>query len=185
MDIFDILGTGHGAARPAPTRRARPASAPWPGRCSASRSRCRRRSACYGSFAETGPGHGTDRALVAGLLGMKPDDLRIPSEPSRTRRAAGLQLSASTRLPLRDAHPEHRRARARRGVMRQDRSPMQAASAGRRDASEVDKPHRRGSWSLHRGRTAPSSVRSQDESGAARRRHPEYSQPGRASTSPT
>ena len=31
----------------------------------------------YGSFAETGKGHGTDRALVAGLLGMKPDDLRI------------------------------------------------------------------------------------------------------------
>ena len=33
----------------------------------------------YGSFAETGKGHGTDRALVAGLLGMKPDDLRIPN----------------------------------------------------------------------------------------------------------
>ena len=33
----------------------------------------------YGSFAETGRGHGTDRALVAGLLGMKPDDLRIPN----------------------------------------------------------------------------------------------------------
>ena len=32
----------------------------------------------HGSFAETGFGHGTDRALVAGLLGMKPDDLRIP-----------------------------------------------------------------------------------------------------------
>ena len=32
----------------------------------------------HGSFAQTGQGHGTDRALVAGLLGMKPDDLRIP-----------------------------------------------------------------------------------------------------------
>ena len=31
-----------------------------------------------GSFAATGTGHGTDRALVAGLLGMKPDDIRIP-----------------------------------------------------------------------------------------------------------
>ena len=28
----------------------------------------------YGSFAATGRGHGTDRALVAGLLGMQPDD---------------------------------------------------------------------------------------------------------------
>lgn len=32
----------------------------------------------HGSFAATGKGHGTDRALVAGLLGMKPDDTRIP-----------------------------------------------------------------------------------------------------------
>ncbi len=34
--------------------------------------------ALHGSFAATGKGHGTDRALVAGLLGMKPDDMRIP-----------------------------------------------------------------------------------------------------------
>lgn len=27
-----------------------------------------------GSFAATGTGHGTDRALIAGLLGMQPDD---------------------------------------------------------------------------------------------------------------
>ena len=26
----------------------------------------------HGSFAATGKGHGTDRALIAGLLGMKP-----------------------------------------------------------------------------------------------------------------
>ena len=32
----------------------------------------------HGSFAETGSGHGTDRALVGGILGMRPDDLRIP-----------------------------------------------------------------------------------------------------------
>lgn len=32
----------------------------------------------HGSFAATGQGHGTDRALVAGLLGMKPEDMRIP-----------------------------------------------------------------------------------------------------------
>lgn len=30
-----------------------------------------------GSFAATGHGHGTDKAIVAGLLGMKPDDERI------------------------------------------------------------------------------------------------------------
>ena len=32
----------------------------------------------YGSFLATGKGHGTDKALVAGLLGMKPDDIRVP-----------------------------------------------------------------------------------------------------------
>ena len=32
----------------------------------------------YGSFLATGKGHGTQKALVAGLLGMVPDDIRIP-----------------------------------------------------------------------------------------------------------
>jgi L-serine dehydratase len=32
----------------------------------------------HGSFATTYRGHGTDRAVVAGLLGMAPDDQRIP-----------------------------------------------------------------------------------------------------------
>ena len=32
----------------------------------------------YGSFLATGKGHGTRKALAAGLLGMKPDDMRIP-----------------------------------------------------------------------------------------------------------
>ena len=32
----------------------------------------------YGSFAATYHGHGTDRAIIAGLLGMQTDDERIP-----------------------------------------------------------------------------------------------------------
>ncbi len=39
----------------------------------------RARITLSGSFAATGRGHGTDRALVAGLLGMRPDDERIAS----------------------------------------------------------------------------------------------------------
>jgi L-serine dehydratase len=31
----------------------------------------------HGSFARTGEGHGTDKAIVAGLLGFRPDDERI------------------------------------------------------------------------------------------------------------
>ena len=32
----------------------------------------------HGSFAATGVGHGTDKALIAGILGMQADDMRIP-----------------------------------------------------------------------------------------------------------
>lgn len=31
----------------------------------------------YGSFAETGRGHGTDKALLAGVMGLEPDDERL------------------------------------------------------------------------------------------------------------
>ena len=57
----------------------------------------------HGSFAETGFGHGTDRALLAGLLGMKPDDLRIPNAYDEANRA-GMAYSFRT-VELRDAHP--------------------------------------------------------------------------------
>ena len=32
----------------------------------------------HGSFASTGKGHGTDKGIVAGILGMDTDDIRIP-----------------------------------------------------------------------------------------------------------
>lgn len=57
----------------------------------------------HGSFAETGPGHGTDRALVGGLLGMQPDDLRIPGAAQEAEKA-GLTVTIDT-VDLRDAHP--------------------------------------------------------------------------------
>ena len=47
----------------------------------------------YGSFAETGSGHGTDRALVGGLLGMKPDDPRLPNAFEEAKKA-GLTYTA-------------------------------------------------------------------------------------------
>ena len=57
----------------------------------------------HGSFAATGSGHGTDRALLAGLLGMEPDDSRIPESREEARRA-GLAYSFAS-VNLRDAHP--------------------------------------------------------------------------------
>ena len=57
----------------------------------------------HGSFAATGKGHGTDRALVAGLLGMQVDDERIPVS---FKLAAGRKMSFSFRnVELMDAHP--------------------------------------------------------------------------------
>jgi L-serine dehydratase len=56
-----------------------------------------------GSFAATGQGHGTDRALVGGLLGMKPDDLRIPFAFDEAEKE-GLDYAIDA-VELRDAHP--------------------------------------------------------------------------------
>lgn len=57
----------------------------------------------HGSFATTGLGHGTDRALVAGLLGMKPDDIRIPQSFTLAEKE-GLTFSFRT-VNLKDVHP--------------------------------------------------------------------------------
>lgn len=57
----------------------------------------------HGSFAATGAGHGTDRALVAGLLGMRPDDARLP-RAFELARAAGMEVNLG-RTVLRGAHP--------------------------------------------------------------------------------
>lgn len=57
----------------------------------------------HGSFAATGRGHGTDKALIAGLLGFAPDDTRVPDSFACAENA-GLSFSFST-IQLRDAHP--------------------------------------------------------------------------------
>lgn len=57
----------------------------------------------HGSFAATGRGHGTDRALAAGLLGLAPDDPRIPDSFALAEQA-GLKLTYGT-VNLRGAHP--------------------------------------------------------------------------------
>ena len=57
----------------------------------------------YGSFAETGKGHGTDRALVAGLLGLRPDDPRLPDSFALAEEA-GMKFTIHP-VELRAAHP--------------------------------------------------------------------------------
>ena len=54
----------------------------------------------YGSFAQTGKGHGTDKALIAGALGMAPDDARI-KDAYRIARELGVQVSVEfSELPV-------------------------------------------------------------------------------------
>lgn len=57
----------------------------------------------YGSFLATGKGHGTQKALVAGLLGMAPDDVRIP-ESLALAEQAGIQIRFGA-AALRNGHP--------------------------------------------------------------------------------
>lgn len=57
----------------------------------------------HGSFASTGRGHGTDLALVAGLLGLAPDDPRIKDAFSVAEKS-GLAVSF-TDVDLGQAHP--------------------------------------------------------------------------------
>lgn len=57
----------------------------------------------HGSFALTGVGHGTDKAVVAGLLGMETDDIRIPRSLDIARKQ-GFEFTISP-TELKDAHP--------------------------------------------------------------------------------
>ena len=57
----------------------------------------------HGSFAATGKGHGTDRALVAGLLGLAPDDPDLPRSFALAKEA-GMEVAVDT-VTLRGAHP--------------------------------------------------------------------------------
>lgn len=57
----------------------------------------------HGSFAATGKGHGTDKALIAGLLGMKPDDMRIPNS-FEAAKEAGMEFTIEPK-DIKEAHP--------------------------------------------------------------------------------
>ena len=57
----------------------------------------------YGSFLMTGKGHGTTKAVVAGLLGMQPDDERIPDAFTQAEKT-GLHFHIGE-AKLKDAHP--------------------------------------------------------------------------------
>lgn len=57
----------------------------------------------HGSFLATGKGHGTDKAVVAGLLGMQVDDPEIPNSFEIAKKE-GMTFSLDG-IDLGDAHP--------------------------------------------------------------------------------
>ena len=57
----------------------------------------------HGSFGKTYKGHGTDRALVAGILGMEPSDLRL-RDALNIAREQGIHIQF-TEVDLGEAHP--------------------------------------------------------------------------------
>lgn len=75
MDIFDIIGPI--MVGPSSSHTAGAARIGYVARKLLDERPVKARILLHGSFARTGVGHGTDRALVAGILGMKPDDERL------------------------------------------------------------------------------------------------------------
>lgn len=57
----------------------------------------------HGSFAKTYKGHGTDKAIIAGILGMQADDSRIRFSPEIARQE-GIQVEI-TEGEIENAHP--------------------------------------------------------------------------------
>lgn len=68
----------------------------------------------HGSFARTGQGHGTDRAMAGGLLGFRPDDERL-RDSLELAAAAGLELTFQNTKLRGEHHPNTARLTLRKG----------------------------------------------------------------------
>jgi L-serine dehydratase len=90
----------------------------------------------HGSFARTGEGHGTDKALVGGLMGFRPDDERLRDALGIMERE-GLDYRFEKTTLDDEAHPNTVRITVERGDRR---SVMMGSSlgAGRVLVTEID-----------------------------------------------
>ena len=96
----------------------------------------RARFELHGSFARTGEGHGTDKALVGGLMGFRPDDERIRTALDIADRE-GLDFTFEKTTLSDDAHPNTVRVTVERG----DRHAIMTGSslgAGRVLVTDID-----------------------------------------------
>jgi L-serine dehydratase len=90
----------------------------------------------HGSFAKTGEGHGTHRALVGGLAGIAPDDLRLRHAYDEAR-SAGLVWDFEDVDLGEDAHPNTAIFELKRGA---ETVVIRGASigGGRIEVTEID-----------------------------------------------
>jgi L-serine dehydratase len=90
----------------------------------------------HGSFARTGEGHGTDKAIVGGLMGFRPDDERLRTALEIMERE-GLDYHFEKTTISDDAHPNTVRITVERGARK---SVMVGSSlgAGRVLVTEID-----------------------------------------------
>ena len=98
----------------------------------------RARMELHGSFARTGEGHGTDKAIVGGLMGFRPDDERIRDALGiAEREALDYRFEKTTLGEENEVHPNTVRITVERG----DRSAVMVGSslgAGRVLVTEID-----------------------------------------------
>ena len=80
----------------------------------------------YGSLALTGKGHGTDKAIVGGLMGFRPDDERIRDALGiAEREALDYRFEKTTLGEENEVHPNTVRITVERG----DRSAVMVGSS--------------------------------------------------------
>ena len=101
MNLFDILGPV--MVGPSSSHTAGAVRIGLMARALLGQEPVRARLLLHGSFASTGEGHGTCQALIAGLLGLFPDDSRVPDSFALAGER-GLEFTFGTCV-LRDVHP--------------------------------------------------------------------------------
>ena len=96
----------------------------------------RARVELHGSFARTGEGHGTDKAIVGGLMGFRPDDDRLRTALEIAERE-GLDYRFEKTTIAEEAHPNTTRITVERG---ERKATMIGSSlgAGRVLVTEID-----------------------------------------------
>jgi L-serine dehydratase len=96
----------------------------------------RARILLHGSFAATGEGHGTHRAIVGGIIGLAPDDLRLRNAYEEAERE-GLTWEFEEADLGEDAHPNTAVLEVERGESR-TRVTGASVGGGRIEVTEVD-----------------------------------------------